>query len=274
MVKFPNYNNTTTFDKITFEMDEWDTNSSTPKSSLSILSSRPSMGKTSFAIQLACSMNSNESILYVSNESIINKTLAHLTGISVNKINADNLSIEEKNAVIKAFQKRNTLSFIALENILLTQKDSLQAIRQAIDLHQPKGVIIDGISWRDFQNSQYTQNDYIDYFKELKSLSDEYKIDMLVLHELDRTVEKKDKNSLPDLSDLKNENFLTTITDNIFFLYRPTYYGLNDYHSQFKGKHIMEVICFEKEKKEINFFEINANFNQFTSLDPDSTSIM
>jgi replicative DNA helicase len=97
---------------------------------------------------------------------------------------------------------------------------------------------------------------------------------MLVLHELDRTVEKKDKNSLPDLSDLKNENFLTTITDNIFFLYRPTYYGLNDYHSQFKGKHIMEVICFEKEKKEINFFEINANFNQFISLDPDSTSIM
>jgi hypothetical protein len=36
----------------------------------------------------------------------------------------------------------------------------------------------------------------------------------------------------------------------------------------------MEVICFEKEKKEVNLFEINANFNQFTSLDPDSTSIM
>ncbi len=274
MVRFPNNNNTATFDKITFEMDEWDSNSAPPTSSLSILSSRPSMGKTAFAIQLACSMDPKESILYVSNESITNKTLAHLTGISVDKINVNNLSIDESKAVTSANQKLNTKSFIALENILLTNKESLQAIRQAIALHLPKGVIIDGISWRDFKNSQYTQNDYIEYFKELKNIAQEYKLEIMVLHELDRTVEKKGLGSIPDLRDLKNESFLTTITDNIFFLYRPTYYGLNDYHPQFKGRQIMEVICFEKEKKEVNLFEINANFNQFTSLDPDSTSIM
>lgn len=275
MIRLPNNNNSATNDKISFETDGWDTNTSENKSSLSILSSRPAMGKTSFAIQLACAANSDVPFLFVSNETITNKTIAHLTGILLDKINTNNLSIEESIAIAKANQKLNSMvTFNILENVQLTNKDSLLAIRKTIALHQPKGVIIDGISWRDFKNSQYTQNDYIEYFKELKNIAQEYKIEMLVLHELDRTVEKKDKNSLPDLSDLKNENFLTTITDNVFFLYRPTYYGLNDYHPQFKDKHIMEVICFEKEKKEINFFEINANFNQFNSLDTDSTSIM
>jgi len=274
MIRLSNNNNAATNDKISFETDGWGTNSSEVTSSLSILSSRPAMGKTSFAIQLACTVNPGVPFLYISNETITNKTIAHLTGISLDKINSTNLSIKESVAVTKANQKLKSMALNVLENIQLTTKDSLQTIRQVVISKQPKGVIIDGINWRDFKNSQYTLNDYIDYFNDLKSLSDEYKIDILVLHELDRTVEKKDKNSLPDLSDLKNENFLTTITDNIFFLYRPTYYGLNDYHQQFKGKHIMEVICFEKEKKEINFFEINANFNRFTSLDPDSTSIM
>lgn len=267
MIRQSNNNNATTYDKISFETYGWGTNSSEVTSSFSILSSRPAMGKTSFAIQLACSIDSNESILYVSNESILNKTLAHLTGISIDKINADNLSTEEKNVVIKASQKRNTLSFIAIENIILTQKDSLLAIRQAIDLHQPKGVIIDGISWRDFKNKKCTQNEYIKFFKELKNIAQEYKIEMLVLHELDRTVEKKGLGSIPDLSDLKNESFLKTITDNIFFLYRPMYYGIADYYPQFIGKQIMEVISFEKEKKEIILYEINSNFNQFKLLE-------
>lgn len=274
MIRLSNNNNTSTNDKISFETDGWGTNSSEVKSSLSILSSRPAMGKTSFAIQLACTVNPKVPFLYISNETITNKTIAHLTGISLDKINTNNLSMEESVAVTKANQKLKSMAFNILENIQFTTKDSLQTIRQAIISKQSKGVIIDGINWRDFKNNQCTQNDYIQYFNELKSIAEEYNIDLLVLHELDRTVEKKDKNSLPDLSDLKNETFLTTITDNIFFLYRPTYYGLNDYHPQFKGKHIMEVICFEKEKKEINFFEINADFNQFTSLDPDSTSIM
>lgn len=262
MALIPNNNNPVTNYKITFEMN----NSSEVISSFSILTSRPAMGKTSFAIQLACSVNTDIPFLYVSNESITNKTLAHLTGFSVDKINADNLSSEENKAVTTANQKLKSMGFVALENVLLTNKDSLQTFRTAIALHQPKGVIIDGINWVDFKNNQRTQNDYIDYFNELKNIAIEYKIDLLVLHELDRTVEKKGKNSVPDLTDLKNEAFLTTITDTIFFLYRPLYYGIDDYYPQFKGKQIMEVTCFKKGKKESNLFEINANFNQFIPL--------
>ncbi len=270
----PNNNNSATTTKIIFKMNGSDTNSAEITSSFSILTSRPAMGKTSFAIQLACAVNTGMPFLYVSNESITNKTLAHLTGFSVDKINGDNLSSEENKAVTTANQKLKSMALVALENVLLTNKDSLQTIRKAIVLHQPKGVIIDGINWRDFENNQRTQNDYIDYFNELKNIAIEYKIDVLVLHELDRTVEKKGKNSVPDLTDLKNEAFLTTITDTIFFLYRPMYYGINDYYPQFKGKKIMEVICFEKGKRESNLFEINRDFNQFTPLVPDNSDIV
>lgn len=275
MIRLPNNNNAATNDKISFETDGWDTNTSDVKSSLSILSSRPAMGKTSFAIQLACAVNPDVPFLYISNETITNKTIAHLTGISLDKINTNNLSIEESNAITKANQKLNLMvAFNILENVQFTNKDSLQTIRQAVISKQPKGVIIDGINWRDFKNNQCTQNDYIQYFNELKGIADEYQIDILVLHELDRTVEKKDNNSVPDLTDLKNESFLTTITDTIFFLYRPMYYGITDYYPQFKEKQIIEVICFEKGKKESNLFEINSAFNQFTSFDPDSFSTM
>lgn len=274
MIRLSNNNNASTNDKISFETDGWGTNSSKVKSSISILSSRPAMGKTSFAIQLACTVNPEVPFLYISNETITNKTIAHLTGISLDKINSNNLSIEEIVAVTKANQKLKSMAFNILENVQFTTKDSLQTIRQAIISKQPKGVIIDGINWRDFKNNQCTQNDYIQYFNELKSIAEEYNIDFLVLHELDRTVEKKDNNSVPDLTDLKNESFLTTITENIFFLYRPMYYGITDYYPQFKEKQMIEVICFEKGKKESNLFEINTGFNQFISLDPDSISTM
>lgn len=277
MIRLSNNNNAATNDKISFETDGWGTNSSEVKSSLSILSSRPAMGKTSFAIQIACTVNPEVPFLYISNENITNKTISHLTGISIDKIKTNNLSIEESNAITNANQKLKSMALNVLENVQLTTKDSLQTIRQAIISKRPKGVIIDGINWRDFKNNQCTQNDYIEYFNELKSIADEYQIDLLVLHELDRTVEKKGNNSVPDLTDLKNEAFLTTITENIFFLYRPEYYGLADYYPKFKYKHIIEVTCFEKGKKmpsENNLFEINANFNQFTPLQPDSCSIM
>jgi replicative DNA helicase len=154
MIRLSNNNNAATNDKISFETDGWGTNSSEVTSSLSILSSRPAMGKTSFAIQLACTVNPGVPFLYISNETITNKTIAHLTGISLDKINSTNLSIKESVAVTKANQKLKSMALNVLENIQLTTKDSLQTIRQVVISKQPKGVIIDGINWRDFKNSQ------------------------------------------------------------------------------------------------------------------------
>ena len=120
MIRLSNNNNASTNDKISFETDGWGTNSSEVKSSLSILSSRPAMGKTSFAIQLACTVNQEMPFLYISNETITNKTIAHLTGISLNKINSNNLSIEESVAVTKANQKLKSIAFNILENVQFT----------------------------------------------------------------------------------------------------------------------------------------------------------
>ena len=237
------------------------------KPELSILSSRPAMGKTSFAIQLATTVADDIKVLYVSNETIENKIIANLTGIDLRKIISTELKPNEVLEIENKKELLNRLRISTIENLQLTEINSISIIRENIFKHKAELVFIDGINWRDFKAKQYSMQNYISYFEKLRDLTIEFNIEIIVLHELDRTVEKKGNGSKPDLSDLINESFLIDLASSIQFLYRPKYYGLQYASPEFKDKHILEVV-FAKDDNDKHpsymYFEINTEFNQFS----------
>lgn len=237
------------------------------KPELTILSSRPAMGKTSFAIQIATTVADEIKVLYISNEPIENKIVANLTGIDLRKIISTNLKPNEILEVENKKELLNRLPISTIENLQLTEENSITIIKENIIKHKAELVFIDGINWRDFKAKQNSMQNYIKYFERLKDLTIEFNIEIIVLHELDRAVEKKENGSKPDLTDLKNESFLIDLASSIQFLYRPKYYGLQYTSLEFKDKHILEVI-FAKDDNDKRpsyiFFEINKEFNQFS----------
>ncbi len=243
-------------------------NSQNNQAELTLISSRPGMGKTSFAIQLATSVVDKRKTLYISNETIENKIIANLTGIELKLIKSSRLTPRQIVEIQNKKELLNKLNFSIIENFQFTMKNSVATIRENILTAGAELVFVDGINWKDFKESKEDILSYINFFKELKNLSNEFKIEIIVLHELDRTVEKKKTGSKPDLTDLINESFLIELATSIQFLYRPKYYGLQYDNSKFNEKHILEVFCAKDDKYEQSsmFFEINPEFNQFTPI--------
>lgn len=135
---------------------------------LTLISSRPCMGKTSFAIQLSISLLENNVVLYVSKESVINSFISHLSNIPLSEVktNENNSKNNSKINIIKQWIEKQSLFLI--ENFPIYLKDSIDYIQKTIIDTNSKIIFIDGISLKYFKENNLTDEDYINFMQNLK----------------------------------------------------------------------------------------------------------
>ena len=199
------------------------------KSDLIILAARPSMGKTTFAINIAANVAMNHSVLLFSLEmsrvQIGKRLFSAMSRVSAMRIQSATLTEGETKAITDAGKLISKLKLFVDDSRGIT----LSMIRaKAQRLKREKGldlIIIDYLQLIQCGN-RYAGNrvqEVSELSRGLKILAQELDVPVLVLSQLSRAVEQR-ADKKPLLSDLRESGSIEQDADIVMFLYREDYY--------------------------------------------------
>lgn len=203
------------------------------RSDLIILAARPSMGKTSFVMNIASHVAIKEGIpvgifsLEMSKEQLIDRLLASESGIDSWKLRTGNL--EDKD-----FEKLNRAMGVMAEAPIFiddsAMANALEMRTKARRLQTEHGlglIIIDYLqlmSGRGGGGSDNRVNEISEISRSLKALARELDVPVIALSQLSRAVEQRHP-QIPQLSDLRESGSIEQDADVVMFIYREDYYN-------------------------------------------------
>ena len=200
---------------------------------LIVLGGRPGMGKTSVMISLALNMSLKHSLAFISMddsaETLTNRIISALSGVSPNKIRDRQLNDEELSSITNTkaeIQKRLLFINDTLFNNVYQLSDY---IREQATENNLKIFFIDYLQLlNNSRQRHYNRDQEISgIMRELKALCKDLNITILISSQLSRNVEMRGGDKRPFLSDLRDSGSIEQDADKVLFVYRPEYYLLN-----------------------------------------------
>jgi replicative DNA helicase len=198
---------------------------------LIILAARPSMGKTTFALniarQVAFTEKKNTLIfsLEMTAEELIEKLMVMEAGVDQGRIqNIRTITESDWSKLGNALNAiaESTLYIVDTKSKINDLTNQARFFRATHDLGL---IIIDYLQLLDpAKKTDNRNNDVSDISKALKQLARELNIPILALSQLSRAVEHRE-NKIPSLADLRESGSLEQDADIVEFLYREDYYN-------------------------------------------------
>jgi len=202
------------------------------KSDLIILASRPSQGKTAFALNIARYLGAQEKIpigifsLEMSKDQIIDRLIALEAGVSLWRLRTGKLvnegDVDELALVYEASERLKMAPIFIDDTPALTD---LQIRTMSRKLKHEIGelglIIIDYLQL--IRSSKQIENrvqEVSEISKNLKELARELQVPVLAISQLSREPEKR-ISSIPRLSDLRESGSLEQDSDVVLFIHRP-----------------------------------------------------
>ncbi|MBO4432558.1 MAG: replicative DNA helicase [Clostridia bacterium] len=199
------------------------------KSDLIILGARPSMGKTSMALNIArnVAVDTGKTVCFfsleMSRDQLAQRLLSSESGIDSSKLRTGELTADEWTMLTQAgaHLSETKLYFDQTSDITVPEMKAKLRRMKKVDL-----VIIDYLglmhSARRIENrvqeiSEITRN--------LKIMAKEFNIPVIVCSQLSRGTEGKGKSHKPGLADLRDSGSIEQDADIVLFLYREAYYN-------------------------------------------------
>jgi replicative DNA helicase len=209
-------------------------------SNLILLGGRPSMGKTTFATNIACyaSFKHDRRVAIFSLEmpkvELIRRMICSELQITYQKIMSNDLSVEEKKK-IKNFISKLLKSKIVIHdepfniNELISESRRLK-IEENIDM-----IFIDHLTRiKDVPGADRTKPEYQkigDFTKRLSDLAKELKIPVVLLSQLSRAPEERNhQHPRPKMSDTRESGIIEENADVVLLLYRDWFYNKDQNH--------------------------------------------
>jgi replicative DNA helicase len=197
---------------------------------LVILAARPSMGKTTFALN--CALNScrehGATVLFFSLEmgqhQILTNMLAATEGIDASRLRRGTLSESDHARLNRAADSLYRLPFYidsstAVSPMLVrTKTRRLKQRLGRLDL-----VVIDYLQLMNVPGAENRQQEIASISRSLKALAREMDCPVVALSQLNRALESR-KDHRPQLSDLRESGAIEQDADLILFLHREDYY--------------------------------------------------
>lgn len=199
-----------------------------------IIGARPSMGKTSLAINIALNMvqsipahNANKSILFISietsEEQIIQKMLGIIGDVDFYRIRTGRMSEFDLRQIEDAARTLSKLPIIIDSSSRATIRSIKSTFRKNVKSNIGC-IIIDYLQIMHTDEAQDTQYKVVsEISSELKKLARALNIPIISLCQLSRAVEYRTDN-VPTLSDLRGSGSIEQDADIVMFLYREAYY--------------------------------------------------
>ena len=195
---------------------------------LIILAARPGMGKTAFMLNMIIRQIKNGTrvmifSLEMSMKSLVERMVAMLSGVDLQKIRRGSLNDEELDKVVRAFDFLNSIE----DNLTIFDKSNItiNEIKLEIRKHKVDVVYIDYLQLINSSSQYNNKNVEVgEVSRVAKVMARELDVAVVMLAQLSREVERR-TNKKPVLSDLRDSGEIEQNADVVFFLYRSAYYS-------------------------------------------------
>jgi len=215
------------------------------KSDLVILASRPSMGKSSLALNIvdhaACEEKIGVAIfsLEMSKDQIIDRFLALRGAVDSWKLRTGNLEDEDFGKLNYAMGVLSEAP-IYIDDAPFLNVMEIRAKARRLQMEQGIGlIVVDYLQLMSGVNSRGADNrvqEVSEISRSLKALARELNVPILALSQLSRAVEHRD-NKKPMLADLRESGSIEQDADVVMFIYRDDYYD-----KESESKNIAEIL--------------------------------
>ena len=201
---------------------------------LLVVAGRPSMGKTSFAMNIAENILSNEehegSVLIFSlempAESLTTRMLASMTKINQQNVRAGTLKDSEMKELFKQSEKLKHLPLWIDDSSILSPME-LRAKARRLARSENNGlslIVVDYLQLMQLPLSTENRvNQISEISRSLKSLAKELNVPVIAISQLNRAVDQR-PTKRPIMSDLRDSGAIEQDADVILFVYREEVY--------------------------------------------------
>jgi len=200
------------------------------KSDLIILASRPSLGKSSLAVNFAANIAINQKLpvgifsLEMSKDQVVDRLIASLANVDLWRLRTGRLSSEgEDNDFSKIQQTMGVLSEapIYIDDAASSNVLQMRAMARRLQAEHGLGlIIIDYLQLMEPRNPAASLVQQVsEISRALKGLARELNVPVLALSQLSRAVEHRTP-QIPRLSDLRESGGLEQDADVVLFIYR------------------------------------------------------
>ncbi|AKM84626.1 MAG: Replicative DNA helicase [candidate division Kazan bacterium GW2011_GWA1_50_15] len=199
---------------------------------LIIVAARPSMGKTSFALNVAANAagHGHYSVgifsLEMSKDELVERLLASEANIDSWKMQTGNLNEQDFPAISEAMGKLAEMPIyiddIGFINVLeIRSKARRLKAEKGLDL-----LIIDHMQLMEgsMRRDESRVQEMSEISRSLKALAKELNIPIIAISQLSRAVEQRER-KIPQLSDLRESGSIEQDADVVMFIYREEYYN-------------------------------------------------
>lgn len=241
---------------------------------LVIVAGRPSMGKTSFAMNLAenAALGAGEAVAVFSMEmpaaSLTMRMLSSLGRVDQLKVRTGRLGDGDWNALTATLSLLSNTSIFIDDTPALTPTEVRARCRRLTREHPLGLVVIDYLQLMHVPSSKENRATEIsEISRSLKALAKELNVPVIALSQLNRSLEQR-QDKRPVMSDLRESGAIEQDADVIFFIYRDEVYNEN---SPEKGT--AEVIIGKQRngpigKVKLTFLGHITKFENFTADAP------
>ncbi|WP_412031271.1 replicative DNA helicase [Metamycoplasma buccale] len=217
---------------------------------LIIIASRPAMGKTAFALNIASNVAQNDkNVLFfsleMSSSQLVQRIIAIESMVELYKLRKNLISTDEWKEIHWTRQAMSEWPLYLADKPSLTLSDLLTLSKRFAQTKKVDLIVIDYLQLIADSNRANNENRQIEISKisrALKQLARELKCPIIALSQLSRNVEKREDKT-PILSDLRESGSIEQDADIVIFLHRKDYYNKKkEYTEESENNSLTNVI--------------------------------
>ncbi len=214
---------------------------------LIILAARPSVGKTTFAINCAMNMavRHNKCVAFfsleMSKEQIATNMLCALSEVKGDHVRKGNLSESEWAKIVEAAGRLHDAPIFIDDTPGLSPTILRGKARRLKRRHQIDAIVIDYLQLMDCANAENRQQQISTISRSLKALARELEVPIIALSQINRAAEKEERK--PRMSDLRESGAIEQDADLIMFLYDSNYQNADPEFDESGGRDIELILA-------------------------------
>ncbi|OED43541.1 replicative DNA helicase [Endozoicomonas sp. (ex Bugula neritina AB1)] len=243
-------------------------------SDMIIVAARPSMGKTTFAMNLVenALLASDKGIVVFSlempSDQLMMRMLSSLGRINQSKVRSGQLEEEDWPKLLSAVERIKDKKLFIDDTAGISPAEMRSRIRRIVREHGDLGMImIDYLQLMQIPGfSEGRTNEISEISRSLKAIAKEFEVPVIALSQLNRSLEQR-PNKRPVNSDLRESGAIEQDADVIMFIYRDEVYNPD---TEYKG--IGEIIIGKQRNGPIGSCRLAfvGQYTRFENLAPDA----